>query len=244
MERWEIGRVVAVTSAPGLSITEAMPVPKGTTSRALFVVGAIGCIINTIVAIWLSFTTLAFPIFGYRFSWIIRYVLLVIGLILASVGYFGMRRNYDSGVGTAGFAVGIVVAVLFLLWTVWEIMMDWFVYPAIAYELSAYVLSTVYDIFFVLLVLWGVTHITTRRLTGTSGLSMAAGIMLILTAVFLEIWNTVWIVSITFGAYIGDYWVLDILKLIWTPLFFVGEILATMLFFMAKVPQLPAKPAA
>lgn len=242
MKCQEIRSVVAFTSAPELPTAETTPVPQGRQSRALFVVGAIGCIINTLAAIWFSFTTFAFPIFGYRFSWIIGYVLLVIGLILASVGYFGMRRNYDSGVGTAGFAVGIVVGVLFLLLTVWEIMMYLFVYPTIAYELRSYILSTIYDIFFVLIILWGVAHIVTKRFTGKSGLSMATGIMLILTAVFLQIWNTVWIVGVTFSAY-RYYWLWDILELIWTLLFFVSEILATILFLMAKVPRLLARPA-
>lgn len=242
----EIGSVVAATSASELSVAEAMPPPKGTPSRAPFVVGAVGCIFNTMAAIWLSFTALApISIFGYPFSLIIGYFLLVIGLILASVGYLGMRRNYDSGVGTAGFAVGIVVGVLFILWTIWEIMDYWFgidVWRTLSeiigytpyWQLGAYVLSTIYDIFFILLILWGVAHITTRRLTGNSGVSVATGVMLILTAVFLQIWNAVWIVDITFWRYMSSSWLLDTLQLMWMSLFFVGEILATILFFMAK----------
>lgn len=234
--------VVAVTSAPKLSISEAIPVPKGTPSKAFFVVGAIGCIINTIAAIWFSFLALI-PIFGYPFPRIMGYVLLVIGLILASTGYFGMRRNYDSGVGTASFALGVATGILFLLFTIWEIMLYLLgAYPIFGYELNLYVLFTIYDIFFVLIILWGITNITTRHFTGKSGLSMATGIILILTAVFLQIWNTVWFVGITVWGYMGYYWFWDMLELTWTLLFFVSEILATILFLMAKVPQLPAKP--
>lgn len=225
-------------------------------SRALFVVGAVGCIVNTLAIIGLLFTGLV----GYMhidLIYIMSYTLLVIGLILASVGYLGIRRNYASGVSMAGFAVGIVASILFLLWAVLEIMnylfginVWWTLAEIISYmgywQISSYVLSTIYDIFFVLLILWGVAHITTRRLTGKSGLSMATGIMLILTAVFLTIWNVVWVLYIPYWGYWGyiDYSLyLDILELIWTSLFFISQILATILFFMLKVPSSPAKQA-
>jgi len=253
MECREIRSVVAVTSAPELATAEAIRVPKGSASKAPFVVGAVGCIINTMAGIWFSLTTLV-PILGYDLDGIIAYFLLLIGLILASIGYFGMRRNYGSGVGSAGFAVGMVVSVLFILWTIWEILGYWFgidVWRALSetigyvdyWQLGSYILSTIYDIFFVLLIVWGVAHVTTRRLTGNSGLSVAAGIMLILSAVFMQIWNTVWIINIAFWGYILYAWFLDSLMLLWTSLFFIGEILATILFFVAEVPRLPAKPA-
>jgi hypothetical protein len=95
-----------------------------------------------------------------------------------------------------------------------------------------------------MVIIWGVTHITTRRFTGKSGLSLATGIMLILTAVFVDIWATLWIVEVTFLPYYGfALWeILRIFDLIWASLFFVSEILATILFFMAKVPELSVKP--
>ena len=229
------------------AVAEPSLVPKGRPSKALFIVGAVGCIINTIAAIWF-FLDRYVHLFSDEPFWIIGYVLLVIGLSLASVGYLGARRNYGSGVGTAGFAVAVVVSVLFLLWTVWRIIG----YPRyIPYKeyllLHSYIFVTIYEIFFIMVILWGVTHITTRRFTGKSGLSLATGIMLVLAAVFVQIWGTtLWIANFTFWWY--DYhtfvfWeIVDIFELIWTLLFFVSQILATTLFFMAKVPELPAKP--
>lgn len=238
----ESGRVVAVAPSPEPTVAESVPVPKGTPSKAFFAVGGVGCIINTVAAIWFFFAALAR--FG-QYSWIIGYVLLMIGLGLASVGYLGMRRNYGSGVGTASFAVAIVVSVLFLFWTVWLTVSYPFDYLYLEdyWLLRRYIWAAIFEIFFTMIVLWGVTHITTRRFTGKSGLSYATGIMLIITAVFLEISTTLSVVMMFwyyygFGLSAPTY----IFELIWTSLFFVSEILATILFFMMKVPESSAKP--
>lgn len=103
------------------AVAELGPVPKGRPSKALFTVGAVGCIINTISAIWFMLSTYV-PVFWDEPFWIIGYGLFVIGLSLASVGYLGARRNYGSGAGAGGFAVAIVVSVLFVLLTVWRIL--------------------------------------------------------------------------------------------------------------------------
>jgi len=234
------------------AVAEPSLVPKGRSSKALFIVGAVGCIINTIAAIWFFLAYARIIRLGsvsYTSYWTIGYVLLVIGLSLASVGYIGARRNYGSGVGTASFAITIVVSILFLLWTIWQIM-D---YPFFNdyYEeyqlLRSSIFATIYEIFFVMVILWGVTHITTRRFTGKLGLSLATGIMLILAAVFVDIWIALWFVAFSGNSHLVIYnsllrEIVDAFELIWTLLFFVSQILATTLFFMAKVPELPAKP--
>jgi len=184
------------------------------------------------------------PAYG-QFPWIAGCILLMIGLSLASVGYLGMRRNYGSGVGVASFAVAIVVSVLFLIWTVWLVLG----YPlgdfARYFEdywlfLRTYIWATIYEIFVAMMVLWGITHITTRRFTEKSGLSAATGIMLIITAVFLEISAMAWVILEIYWRY-NEYWYwypfAEIFEAIWTLLFFVSEILATILFFVTKVPE-------
>ena len=241
----ESGRVAVVAPSPEPSVAESVPMSKGTPSKAFFVVGGVGCIVNTIAAIWFFFATLA-PVFDYGLSsWIIGYVLLMIGLGLASVGYLGTHRNYGSGVGTASFAVAIVVSVLFLLWTVWLIVGYPIGYPYYEeyWQLRTYIWATIYEIFFAMMVLWGVTHITTRGFTGKSWLSFATGIMLIITAVFLEISTTLSVVSMMFWRYYDWFGFVEISELIWTVLFFASEILATILFFMVKVPESSVNPS-
>jgi len=241
----ESGRVVAVVPSPEPTVAESVPVPKARPSRAFFVVGGVGCVVIAIAAIW--FFLASFETFAYfQFFWVIGHALLIIGLVLASVGYLGMRRNYGSGIGVASFAVAIVVSVLFSFWTVWrtvgtELEYNWL--------LNMYVWSTIYEIFFVMMILWGVTHLTTRRFSGKSGLSLASGIMHIITAVFLEITTSLWVVfeyQLQWHYYEEQLSaLLDILKIldpIWAFLFFTSEILAAILFFIAKVPELSTKP--
>ena len=87
----EHGKVAAVAPSPELTAAESVPMPTGKPSKAFFVVGGVGCIINAIAAIWFFFNTLVPGIaFDLRYFSIIGDVLLVIGLILASFGYLGM----------------------------------------------------------------------------------------------------------------------------------------------------------
>ena len=233
------------------AIVESVLVPKGTSSKAFFVVGGVGCIINIVAGIWHIFTTLYtlvtlyiparvvvifFPCLSY---WAINDILFAIGLILASVGYLGMGRCYGSGVGLASFAVGVVTGVLFLLAPFWgenlASKLDWVLRVCIG--------VTIFQIFYLMMILWGATHITTRRFTGKSKLSLATGIMFIITAVSLEISATILAVIALFVLQLPwQDWIHFFLMdwygwstLVWTSLFLVSEILAAILFFMMKV---------
>jgi len=244
-ERLKNGRLVAVVASPSEPhVAESVPVPKGTPKKAFFVVGGVGCIINTVAAIWFFLLTLGLLSLPFRglSSWVIGYILLAIGLILASIGYFGMRRNYDSRIGLAGFVVGIITSVLFLLWTVWDYIV---VFPMnSSWMLVVYFEVTLYNILFIMMILWGVTHIITRRFTGKSGLSFATGIMLIMTAVFVEIFDTLLAFFLIWRFYPTSVlnWALETFDLIWTFLFFISEILAAILFFTIKVSEPSTKP--
>jgi hypothetical protein len=239
----ESGRVVAVEPSEP-TVAEEMPTPTGTPSKAFLVVGGVGCIISSIAAIWFFFNILMPTAVGYPLSDIIGHTLLFIGLILASFGYLGMRRNYGSGVGTAGFAVGIVVSVLFILWTIVLSMgyiSDYFYYYDWYYDFGAYLGITIYDIFFAMMILWAVAHITTRRFTGKSGLSIATGIMLIITALLLEVTNILWALMFAWEYDVGlaFYDMSNALYATWVLLFFISEIVATISFFTANVPESP-----
>jgi len=242
----ESGRVVAVEPSEP-TVAEEMSTPTGTPSKAFLVVGGVGCIISSIAAIWFFFNTLwsivnYSPIVDYPLYGIIGHTLLFIGLILASFGYLGMRRNYGSGVGTASFAVGIVVSVLFILWTILLSMgyiSDYFYYGDWYFDFGAYLEITIYDIFFAMMILWAVAHITTRRFTGKSGLSIATGIMLIITALLLEAANILWALLVAWEYDVGYafYDMLTALNAAWFLLFFISEIVATISFFIANVPE-------
>jgi len=228
----------------------AESVPKEIQSRAFFVVGGVGCIVNAVAAMWLFLTTLA-PTFVFGIdSWIIGYFLLIIGLILASLGYLGTYCNYGSGVGAASFAIAIVVSVLFLSWTIWHIANYPFYYRYYEeyWHLLTYIWAIIYEIFFVMMILWAVTHITSRYFTDKPGLSLATGIMLIITAVFLEISSILSVVLMMFWRQYHGFQFVNIFELVWTfelvwiLLFFTSEILAAILFFMMRIPESSAKP--
>jgi hypothetical protein len=244
----EGGRVAVAAPPLTPTVAEIVPAPKETPSKAFFIVGGVGCVVNTVTAMWLFLASLAVIAAYDQFPWIVGCILLIIGLSLASIGYLGMRRNYGSGVGVASFAVAIVVSVLFLIWTVWLVVgypPGYFRYYEDYWLLQTYIWATIYEIFFAMMVLWGVTHITTRRFTDKSGLSAATGIMLIITAVFLEISTTARVFLEIFWRYYYEYWYwypfAEIFEGIWTLLFFVSEILATILFFVIKVPESSSK---
>jgi len=230
-------RLITVAPSHESTIAESELTVKATSSKAFFIVGGVGSIITAIAAIWSFLETFTDSLF----FWAIGNVLLVIGIILASIGYLGMRYNYGSGIGVASFAIAIVVSVLVLLRTAWQIVGTEFDYN---WLLNIYVWSVIYEIFFVMIILWGVTHITTRYFSGNLGVSLASGTMHIITAVFLQI--TILFQNITFGyLYQSRYYeeellaLLDIMKildLVWILFFFVSQILATVLFFIAKVP--------
>jgi hypothetical protein len=223
--------------------------PTGTPNRVFFIVGGVGCAVNIVAAIWFFvFDGLAtFVSLSFYADWIIGYVLLSIGLILASIGYLGIRRNYGSGVGAAGFGLAISVAIMFLS------LISWYntAYPFARESQMTYdvLWIAVYELFFAMMILWGVTHITTRRSTGKSGLSCATGIILVITAVFLNVAESLSsVLTINYWYWYNynlPYNVADLLQhswgvftIIWTLMFLVGEILAIVLFFTAKVPEL------
>jgi hypothetical protein len=214
---------------------EPTPTPTGVPSKAEFIVGGVGSILNTIASI---------PIFGFAIALLIvilsyyeeyeRYthlysilaigvvgfILLIIGIIMAAIGYSGFRRNYGSGMGTASFVFAIIVTVLLIIIAFVDISLIYAGEPYYEYEYVRWATALVGQIIWFLLfgimqILWGVTHIVTRKFTGKSGLSLATGIILIISGSL-----TTTFVGVSIGI----------------ALFFVAQIMASVLFFTSKVP--------
>jgi hypothetical protein len=229
-----------IVGAPAVEVSK----PTGPPSRQLFIVGATGSILNMVasiiaVIIWALYMsifsmmsyysydieTLLRQIIGMTSIVVIIVIVLAVGLLLASIGYLGLRRNYGSGVGTAGFVLGIVVFVFIFLtiasagatlvalgsynqYNLWNFIIWLFIFAILC-------LITII-LFGVTQIIWGVAHIVTRKYTGHSGLAMATGIMLILSGVFV---------------------MTMILSEIGLILFFISEILAAITFLISHVPQ-------
>ena len=212
---------------------EPTPTPTGVPSRAQFIVGGVGSILNTIasipmfifvIALWISIIayyeeyTYLYPILAVG---VVGFILLIIGIIMAAIGYSGFRRNYGSGMGTASFAFAIIVTVLLIIIAFVDITLIYAGEPYYEYEYTArWVIAFVGQIIWFLLfglmqILWGATHIVSRKFTGHSGLSLATGIMLIIA---------------------GSLTTTFVITSIGIALFFVAQIMASILFFISEVP--------
>lgn len=230
----EAGRI----KAPTVEIPAVAPTPGGIPSRTPFIVGGIGAIISGVAALlvmllgglitmwWLMGNTELVGIGGM--GGMASGILLAVGLILAGIGYLGIKRNYGYGIGTAGFAFSIVVCVfLFVSIAFGVIFMSYpyyYLYPYKNPWYAIYIISSIITLilFGIMQILWGIAHINTRQYTGTSGLAMATGIMLIISGALTAS------VIIAFAGII---------------LFFVSEILAVIVFLMSNIPQLTTQTA-
>jgi len=231
----EAGRV----TAPKAEVP-AQAMPTVILSKSLFYVGGAGSILSAIMSLLLLIVSgfLTLWIIGassYYYSTQYQYLMSVVGvssimniilaiaLILAGIGYLGMRRNYGSGTGAAGFAFSIVACVFLFLTAAFGIIAasyPYYTYPYYYYNpwtviwLIAMILT--YLLFGIMQILWGAAHITTRKHTGYSGLAIATGIMLIIAGAFT---------MTIFLTFVG--WIL----------FFISEIMATVTFLAWRIQQ-------
>jgi len=197
------------------------PTPKGRPSKAQFTVGGIGSIFNVIAAIPLFILAIMLftAIFGgytpapqyYEEFW---YFMPFGGIIMAGIGYLGIRRNYGSAMGIASFAFAIVSLVLLVLFSLAGMSL-YYAHPE-EWAMAKVIQGLWFIPFGITQILWGATHIITRKFTGKSGLSLATGVMLILAGSFT--------IPLT-GSFVG------------MALFFVAEIMASVLFFTSEIPE-------
>lgn len=132
---------------------------------------------------------------------------------MAGIGYLGIRRNYGSAMGIVSFTFAIVSLVLIILFSIAGMTL-YYTYPG--EWARAQIMQGLWFIpFGITQIIWGATHIVTRKFTGKSGLSLATGIILILA---------------------GGLAMTLILSFLGMALFFAAEIMASILFFKSKVP--------
>ncbi len=215
-----LSRVPAPTAQPSTP-TISMARPTGMHSRSPFIVGAIGVIISSVTAPFLSlFGGFGGGIFAWysgagTIVYTIGGIILGAGLILAAIGYLGIRRNYGLGTGTAGFALSIMTAVFLFASVAANIIAPAYRYsPWLAIYHMLMILTLV--LFGVMQILWGVAHINSRRYTGSSGLTLATGIILIISGPLT-------------GSVLASFPGL--------MLFFVAGPLALVVFLMSSIPK-------
>lgn len=216
------------------------------TDGAFFICGGIGCIINIVASALYCFTTLTLLSHLYLASYamidLVTYILLGVGIILASTGYLGMRRYYGSGLGLASFILGVITAVCFSVYSPNEIILEQLniSYNSNMYHALQLGWIFILNIFYDTLILWGITHILNRSPTGKSGLSTATGILCILTAGVMASSDT--LLSFWFGPNVNNsfynfavnYTANYVLDSIWSLLLVTAEILAVTLFFTTR----------
>jgi len=220
--------------------TVEVPTPTGRPSRALFIIGAAGSILNMfaslVIGILLAFSIAwifsvsyygsdyIYALIGIAVTLLIISIILAIGLLLGGIGYFGVRRNYGSGVGLAGFALSIVVFVFIFINMVLAMIVIASYNPRDPFSFLMWFFVVLISSFVTLIlfgvtqILWGVSHIVTKKYTGHSGLALTTGIMLIISGVLT--------MTTTFVGII---------------LFFASEILAAILFLVSQVPEQSAQ---
>jgi len=198
-------------------------------ARNTFIVGGAGAIISG-VATLISF----FGGFGIIWSFvhpvrlefgsilfIVGGIILGAGLILAGIGYRGIKRNYGVAMGNVSFAFSIVTCVFVFVGVAFAIMSFPYTYFYLDYRnlwYPIYILSAIITliIFGAMQILWGVAHINSRKHTGNSGLATATGILLMISGALTAS------VIIAFAG---------------ITLFFITEILVTIVFLTSNIPQ-------
>ena len=209
-------------STPSAAVPTALPptpTPKGVPSKAQFTVGGIGSILNVIASIPLLILAIMLTnaiMHGYipapeyaefLYFWPFG------GLIMAGIGYLGIRRNYGSAMGIVSFAFAIISLVLLIFFSL--VGMSLYYIDSEEWATAQAIQGLWFIPFGITQILWGATHIVSRKFTGKSGLSLATGIILILT---------------------GCLTMTLILSFLGMVLFFAAEIMASVLFFKSNVP--------
>jgi len=197
----------------------AVPKPSGAPSRTPFIMGGVGAILTGVGAILSTSGGLGGLFFfgGYLGTGgalgIAANVLLAVGLIIAGLGYNGIRTNYGLAIGIVCFAFSIVASVWILITAIlgttsflgssnYALWNPIFIMPLV-------LLATVQ-------ITGGVTHINSRQYTGNPGLGMTTGTMLIISGA---------LTATVLFSFVGFV------------LLFVSEILTTITFLTSNVPR-------
>jgi hypothetical protein len=156
--------------------------------RGLFALGGTGAIILVVASVVMAIVGL-FPlwILNYSFVWylilITGLVLLFIGSIFVGMAYYAFHRYFEHSMGIAGLIFGTTCSVAILIFAAIGMFptVDGgspSLFGLILYWLGLLLLGT-------MLVIWGVANLVVRKSTTIPGLSLAAGIMLIVAGCFV-----------------------------------------------------------
>jgi len=203
------------------NIVKRAHTPSGTPSRSLFILGGVGAIISGVAVL---FILLGYTYFRFGYSeTTLGVIALGAGLIIAGMGYMGIKRNYGVGTGTAGFVFSIVAGVsVFVNIASFRFASRYYWYRSPSgygtQWFLVFLISTVIALITlgVMQILWGIAHVKSRDYTGNSGLAMATGRMLILSGA---------LTASVIMAFAG------------MTFFFISEILALQVFLKSKIPQ-------
>lgn len=206
----------------------AMPMPSGIPSRTHFIVGAVGAIISGVAPLVVLFLGggLALSLWSseqyMNVTDLADFVLLGIGLITAGVGYLGVSRNFRKGVATASFAFSIIATIFVFITGAFGLIASssssyYYYYSSPWYRYYVITLIVALVLFGVMQILWGVSHIQARQHIGNSGLSLATGIIFIISG------------SLTISPFISI-----LISFVGMILFFVANIMAAIGFILTK----------
>jgi hypothetical protein len=149
------------------------------------------------------------------------FVILGAGLLIAGIGYFGISRSFKKAVATVSFAFSIVVTAFLLVTAgfglITSINYNYYYYYGASWWMWTYIITLIVSLvlFGVMQILWGVSHIQTRQYARSSGLSLATGIVFIVS-----------------GALTASF----LVSFVGIILFFIANIMAAISFILMKMP--------
>ena len=168
------------------------PRPRGPPRKALFQVGAVGLFVlagSSIASGVLWLINFSHFSYSYEYPWHITItgVLAVIAMSMASVGYFGLYRNYGSLTGAAAAIYGLVAAGLFAGLSVASIQHQTggYYYDYSEYTMRMEILWAGYAIYAVAPILMGVAHAVSRFHLTIPGLGIASAVLMIIAGGFV-----------------------------------------------------------
>ncbi len=147
-------------------------------SKPFFLIGTIGLLLAMVGTIWdmLGYATMFFPsTFDLLFLWI-----YTIGLLLASFVFFGYKKYYNNSMGFVTF----ILTLVFIWFYPIAATIDLIGLAGILLDLGFFMFIGRLVLNGVLMILWGVNMILVREDTSVMGITLAAGILFIISGAF------------------------------------------------------------
>ncbi len=187
--------------APTIRSVSPEPKPVGPPTRGFFIMGFIGMLLLMSVGMvnWINDTT------GFFTPWflippiptpvyMISLILVCSSIVVASIAFYGYRRNYGSTMSLATFIISLIfpwfLLISKLLLTTGLVFVPYTTYyytywmpgPLYLHYIALYIVGSA--LIGVLFILWGCALIVVRKYTGKAGLPIASGIIFIIAGSF------------------------------------------------------------